>query len=106
CTPEALQSRRGAAEQAGLAWKYDRVCCALTADEITRRERERVPRAIRFRVPDGPIAFDDLVHGSIAFDGGNIEDFVLLRSDGHPTYQLSVVSDDVEMKITHAHAGD
>ena len=50
--------------------------------------------------------FDDLVHGPIEFDGANIEDFVILRSDGHPTYHLSVVSDDVEMAITHVVRGD
>src|SRR6187431_14466 len=57
-------------------------------------------------VAEGLTRFDDLVHGPIEFDGANIEDFVLLRSDGHPTYQLSVVSDDVEMKITHVVRGD
>ena len=106
CTPETLKAKRDAAEQAGAAWKYDRVCCALTRDEIAAREHEHAPRAIRFRVPDGITRFDDLVHGPIEFDGANIEDFVLLRSDGHPTYQLSVVSDDVEMKITHVVRGD
>ena len=50
--------------------------------------------------------FDDLVHGPIEFDGANIEDFVILRSDGQPTYHLSVVSDDVEMTITHVVRGD
>src|SRR5207249_4991893 len=49
---------------------------------------------------------DDLVHGRIDFDGANIEDFVLLRSDGHPTYQLSVVADDVDMAMTHVVRGD
>src|SRR4029077_11281601 len=70
------------------------------------REQVRMPRAIRFRVPAGRIQFDDLVHGSIEFDGAQIEDFVIVRSDGLPTYQLSVVSDDVEMKITHVVRGD
>jgi glutamyl-tRNA synthetase len=106
CTPETLKAKRDAAEQAGAAWKYDRACCALTRDAIEAREREHAPRAIRFRVPEGTTRFDDLVHGPIEFDGANIEDFVLLRSDGHPTYQLSVVSDDVEMKITHVVRGD
>jgi len=106
CTPETLKAKRDAAEAAGSAWRYDRACCALSADEIAARERERVARAIRFRVPEGTTAFDDLVHGPIEFDGANIEDFVLLRSDGHPTYQLSVVSDDVEMKMTHVVRGD
>jgi glutamyl-tRNA synthetase len=106
CTADTLKAKREAAEQAGSAWRYDRTCCALTPGEIAARERDRVPRVIRFRVPAGPTRFDDLVHGPIEFDGANIEDFVLLRSDAQPTYQLSVVSDDVEMKITHVLRGD
>ena len=116
CTNETLKAKRDAAERARgaaasgssdpSAWRYDRTCSALTADEIISRERDGLPRAIRFRVPEGTTRFDDLVHGPIEFDGANIEDFVLLRSDGHPTYQLSVVSDDVEMKITHVVRGD
>jgi glutamyl-tRNA synthetase len=58
------------------------------------------------RVPEETLRFDDLVHGPIEFDGANLEDFVVLRSDGHPTYHLSVVSDDVEMRITHIVRGD
>ena len=65
-----------------------------------------MPRAIRFRVPPGETTFHDLVHGDITFDNANIEDFVALRSDGHPTYHLSVVADDVDMAITHVVRGD
>src|SRR5215471_11329241 len=82
------------------------VCRALSADDVAARERDGTPRAIRFRVPPGTMRFDDLVHGAIEFDGANIEDFVILRSDQQPTYHLSVVSDDVEMKITHVVRGD
>jgi glutamyl-tRNA synthetase len=106
CTPEELKARRDAAEQSSGGWKYDRTCCGLTPDDIAARERNGVPRAIRFKVPDGTMQFEDLVHGPITFDCANIEDFVILRSDGHPTYQLSVVSDDVEMAITHVVRGD
>ena len=106
CTPDELKARREAGEQSSGGWKYDRTCLQLTADEIAARERDRVPRAVRVRVPDGVIAFDDLVHGRIEVDAANIEDFVIARSDGQPTYQLSVVSDDVEMKITHVVRGD
>jgi glutamyl-tRNA synthetase len=106
CTAEEMKAKRDAAEKNGSAWRYDRTCCALTADEIAARERAHTPRAIRFRVPDGTMAFDDLVHGPIAFDNSQLEDFVILRSDGHPTYHLSVVSDDVEMAITHVVRGD
>ena len=106
CTLEELRVKRDAAELGGSAWQYDRTCCRLSADDIAARERDRMPRAIRFRVPSGAMRFDDLVHGPIEFDGSNIEDFVILRSDGHPTYHLSVVSDDVEMAITHVVRGD
>jgi glutamyl-tRNA synthetase len=106
CTPEELKARRDAGERSGGGWKYDRLCDRLTADEIAARERAGLPRAVRIRVPDGVIAFDDLVHGRIEVDGANVEDFVVARSDGHPTYHLSVVSDDVEMAITHVVRGD
>jgi glutamyl-tRNA synthetase len=62
--------------------------------------------AVRFRVPPGQTRFEDLVHGAIAFDNEHIEDFVILRSDGHPTYHLSVVVDDIDMRITHVVRGD
>ena len=106
CTAETLKAKRDAEEQSGSAWRYDRTCASLRPDEIAARERADTPRVVRFRVPTGPTRFDDLVHGPIEFDGANIEDFVLLRSDGQPTYQLSVVSDDVEMKISHVVRGD
>jgi glutamyl-tRNA synthetase len=61
---------------------------------------------VRFRVPEGKVGWDDAVHGTTEFDGGSIEDFVLLRSDGSPTYMMSVVSDDVAMGITHVIRGD
>ena len=76
--------------------------------------RRREPRSTRrgllgrcgSRCVRGTTSFDDAVHGTITFDGANIEDFVILRSDGHPTYHLSVVVDDVDMAITHVIRGD
>lgn len=62
--------------------------------------------AIRFRVPEGQTTFHDLVHGEIAFDNQHIENFVILRSDGQPTYHLSVVVDDIDMRITDVVRGD
>src|SRR5262249_31683511 len=106
CTPEELRARREAAERSEGGWKYDRACARLTPAEIADRERRGLPRAVRFRVPDGVIRFDDLVHGPIAFDGADVEDFVILRSDRHPTYHLSVVADDIDMAITHVVRGD
>jgi glutamyl-tRNA synthetase len=106
CSPEELKAKREAAEAAGGAWMYDRTCLKLTPSEIATREAAHRPRAVRFRVPDGATRFDDLVHGPIEFDGAHIEDFVILRADQQPTYHLSVVSDDVEMRITHVVRGD
>jgi glutamyl-tRNA synthetase len=106
CTPDELQVKREAAEREGGGWKYDRTCRRLSPAHLATFELERRPRAVRFLVPDGAAGFDDLVHGRIEFDGSNVEDFIILRSDGQPTYNLSVVSDDVEMRITHVVRGD
>jgi len=77
-------------------------CRDLSEADRTAREREGIPRAIRFRVPrTGVTQFDDAVFGPRELQNEEIEDFVLLRSNGLPTYQLSVVVDDIEMRITH-----
>ncbi|MBA2356365.1 MAG: glutamate--tRNA ligase, partial [Acidobacteria bacterium] len=87
--------------------RYDDTSLTLDADEVARREAAQAPRAIRFRVPvEGRTAFNDAVHGEIGFDNATLEDFVVLRSDGHPTYHLSVVVDDLEMRITDVIRGD
>jgi glutamyl-tRNA synthetase len=102
CSPEELKARR----EGNPEYKYERTCLQLSAQEIRARERSGMPRAVRFKVPDAKVRVDDVVKGPIDFDASLIEDFVILRSDGHPTYHLSVVSDDVEMKITHVVRGD
>lgn len=106
CNPAELKLKREAAEAAGSAWTYDRVCKHLPAEEIARRESAGQPRAIRFFVPEGTTTFTDLVRGRIEFARQHIEDFVILRSDGIPTYHLSVVVDDVDMEITQVVRGD
>src|SRR5207302_327742 len=62
--------------------------------------------AIRFRLPPGEIAWDDAVHGRISFQGEDLKDFVILRSDRTPIYNFAVVVDDVDMRITHVLRGD
>jgi glutamyl-tRNA synthetase len=106
CTPERLRHERERAEQRGEAWRYDRACLALTGDDRRTREASGAPYAVRFRVREGHTAFDDAVHGRIEFDTANVEDFVILRSDGLPTYHLSVVVDDVDMQISDVIRGD
>ncbi|MEI6668239.1 MAG: glutamate--tRNA ligase [Acidobacteriota bacterium] len=90
----------------GESWTYDRRCLRLSPEDVAVREAAKQPRAIRYNVPEGATTFHDLVHGAITFDNANIEDFVALRSDGHPTYHLSVVVDDIDMAISHVVRGD
>jgi glutamyl-tRNA synthetase len=106
CSAERLRLEREKAEQEGAAWQYDRTCLALPSDRIAALEAAGAPRAIRFKVPATHTSFVDAVHGPIEFDSASIEDFVVLRSDGYPTYHLSVVVDDVEMEISHVIRGD
>ena len=106
CTTERLQAERAAAEARGGGWMYDRRCLTLPADEVANLQAAGVPRAIRVKVPPGETTFADLVHGPITVDHATIEDFVIVRSDGLPTYQLSVVCDDIDMAITHVVRGD
>jgi glutamyl-tRNA synthetase len=106
CSVEDLQAKRGAAETAGSAWRYDGTCRALSPGEVAAREAAGTPRAVRFLLPDGHTTFVDHVHGPITVKHDTLDDFILLRSDGSPTYQLSVVVDDVDMAITHVVRGD
>src|SRR5262245_61180455 len=79
---------------------------AAARDLLARGHAVEDDGAIRFKVPPGKTAFADSVHGPIEFDNEHIEPFVVLRSDGHPTYHLSVVVDDIDMAITHVVRGD
>ena len=106
CSVEEIEARRRAAEAAGGAWRYDRTCLRLSAAEREERRAKGGPSALRFRVPDGVTAWNDRVHGETSFDNGVIEDLVLLRSDGSPTYNLSCVADDIAMKVTDVIRGD
>jgi glutamyl-tRNA synthetase len=106
CTPEALKRAREAAPKGGRDYVYPRTCRDLEGDEADRRSVAGESFALRFRVPDREIAWDDAVHDRTAFAGGLIDDFILLRSDGTPTYMMSVVSDDIAMEISHVIRGD
>ncbi len=106
CLPEEIQKRKEKAPAGGRDWKYDRRCLELSEEDKKSFEREGRDKAIRFLVPEGQIQYRDLVHGNISVENKIIEDFVLLRSDGLPTYHLSVVVDDLDEEITHVIRGD
>ncbi len=101
CTPEELEAKREAAFKAGLKPKYDRTCLSRTSMPPDR------PYAIRFLSPDeGTTVVDDLIQGQVTFDNTELDDLIILRSDGLPTYNFSVVIDDVTMEITHVIRGN
>jgi glutamyl-tRNA synthetase len=108
CTPQELDTQRAEAAARGEAFKYDRRCDRLDPAEVQRRVAAGAPFSVRFRVPDGETAWDDLVHGRIAFPNRDIGegDFIVLRSDATPIYNLAVVSDDIAMGITLVMRGD
>ncbi|MEW5927775.1 MAG: glutamate--tRNA ligase [Gemmatimonadota bacterium] len=106
CTAEELKARREAAEGRQEEFRYDRGCLRLDPAESERRAAAGEAFTLRFRVPEGVTEWDDVVHGATRFRNEDIEDFIVLRSDGTPIYNLAVVSDDVEMRITHVIRGD
>jgi glutamyl-tRNA synthetase len=106
CTQAELAERRAAAEALGESFKYDRRCDRLSGDEVARRVADGMPFTVRFRVPEGATLWVDLVHDEIEFPNKDIEDFIVLRTDGTPIYNLAVVSDDIAMRITIVMRGD
>ncbi len=109
CTKEELDEKRALAEkdQGGYSGYY-RTCRDLPADEVERKLAEGVPCTWRLKVPlDHPdIEFNDAVYGNVSFPAEVMDDLILVRSDGSPTYNFAVVCDDVNMAITHVIRGD
>ena len=102
CTKEELEQRRQLATAEGRQPMYDRRCRGLSADEVKTKRDAGLSSAIRFATPlEGVTSWNDAVFGKLEFANIDLEDFVLLRSDGIPTYHLSVVADDMDMRLTH-----
>src|SRR5215467_2834361 len=108
CTAAELDERRKVAEAKGEAFKYDGRCARRAPEEIDRLVTGGTPFSIRFRMPEGETSWTDLVHGEITFANKDIGegDFIILRSDGTPIYNLAVVSDDIASRITLVMRGD
>ncbi len=101
CSSEELENRRNLAMQEGRKPKYDGTCRDLAP------QQEGQPFVVRFRAPQGgEVAFDDLIKGRIAFPADELDDLIIQRTDGTPTYNFCVVIDDATMKITTVIRGD
>jgi glutamyl-tRNA synthetase len=107
CTPEELERRREEQARRGEAPRYDGRCRELTPEERAARAAEGRTAALRFRLGgSGEIGWDDIVRERVSFQRDVLDDFVILRSDGLPTYNFACVVDDHAMEITHVVRGD
>lgn len=107
CTDEELQKARSAMLRSGIAPKYPGTCRGLSPEERRARERSGRKPCIRFRIPGwGAIRFQDRIHGALRFSAADIGDFVLMRSNGMPSYNFAVVIDDRYMEITTVIRGE
>jgi glutamyl-tRNA synthetase len=107
CTPERLQQVREEQTARKEAPGYDRFCRDLTPEQVEANLAAGIPSSIRFRMPlDGETRVVDLLRGEIVFQNANLEDLILLKSDGYPTYHLANVVDDHLMAISHILRGE
>ena len=102
CTPERLRQMRDEQTRSKRNIGYDRSCRGLTPEQRAHMENGGGPSVVRFAMPvDGSTSLDDIVRGRVSFENALVDDFVLLKSDGFPTYHLANVVDDHEMEISH-----
>jgi glutamyl-tRNA synthetase len=105
-TPQELAAARAAAEAAGGSYKYDRAGRSLDEQTLRRYLAEDRPHVVRFKVPDsGEVTVTDAVRGEVKVPADELDDFVILKADGYPTYHFAVVVDDELMKVTHVIRG-
>jgi glutamyl-tRNA synthetase len=102
CSPERLQTVRQEQQRQGKKLGYDRHCREMTAAQIAEKEASGKPSVIRFKIPlEGETTVHDMIRGPITFAHEELEDLILLKSDGYPTYHLANVVDDHFMAISH-----
>lgn len=106
CSSEELDVMRSEQQAAKQTPKYDRRCLKIGAEEVARRLEGGESHVIRMKVPEGTSEFDDAIRGRISFNNADVDDQVLMKSDGFPTYHLAVVVDDSLMKISHVLRGE
>jgi len=106
CSPEELEEKRKKALASKAPLKYDRTCLKLSGAEKEKKIEKGLPKAIRLLVPEGETVFSDLVYGELKKDNDELDDLIILRSDGTPTYNFACVVDDVDMKISHVIRGN
>jgi glutamyl-tRNA synthetase len=106
CSRERLDEIRKAQQKAKQQPKYDRHCCDLEKEDIEQKLASDTPYVIRMKVPEGKSKIQDMIRGEVVIDHSEVDDQVILKSDGFPTYHLAVVVDDHFMEITTVIRGE
>ncbi|MDP6102079.1 MAG: glutamate--tRNA ligase [Dehalococcoidia bacterium] len=107
CSPQRLQEMRQCQTDRKQPPGYDRLCREISEEKRVSRETQEVSRVVRFKMPlEGETTFNDLIRGDITFAHQAMDDFVILKSDGYPTYHLANVVDDTRMQISHVIRAD
>lgn len=107
CTSEELAEEKERQEKAGLAPMYNRKCANLTKEEVAQKEALGLPYVVRVKVPENKTyEFNDMIRGHVSFESKDIGDWVIVKSNGIPTYNFAVVIDDHTMGITNVFRGE
>jgi glutamyl-tRNA synthetase len=106
CTPDELRVKREHSLKQSGEYRYDRHCLQLSPEEAKDKLKRGMLHTLRFRVPEGETCFEDKIRGRVTVNHEEIDDFIILRSNNTPVYQIAVVVDDHDMEITHVIRGD
>ena len=106
CDKEVLANIRSEREKAGMGYSYPGKCRSLNNNDIKVKLESNVPNVIRIKIPEGTTKFSDSIYGDISVNNDELDDFIVARTDGSPTYNFTVVADDNDMDITHVIRGE
>ena len=105
CTQQQLETKKKQSESIGIPYVYDRICSNMSEKEIEKKINENKPYSIRFKIESKSLIVPDLIQSKVKFDTKLIGDFIIIKSDGFPSYNYAVVIDDHLMKISHVIRG-
>jgi glutamyl-tRNA synthetase len=106
CDKEVLANIRSEREKDGMGYSYPGKCRSLNNNDIKVKLESNVPNVIRIKIPEGTTKFSDSIYGDISVNNDELDDFIVARTDGSPTYNFTVVADDNDMDITHVIRGE
>ncbi|QOI44263.1 glutamate--tRNA ligase [Leptospira interrogans serovar Canicola] len=105
CTQEELEAKKKQSEAMGVPYIYDGLHANMSDEEVQEKLKQGIPYSVRFKTPSKTLIINDIIQGKVKFETKLIGDFIIVKSDGFPSYNYAVVVDDALMKITHVIRG-